>query len=241
MHRQAMEGDAITHRELPLQNTVLGPLGLEIGRRFKAAVLGGRVGFLVHKARRREPAAPGMGTGDEFHTGIFFHRVQRNPQADDVFPIDRVIGLVMVPGRALFGTRLFHQHMLVVQIDFGRTHQLGGQRAGVGVEKEVPVGLNPLPVAVVAKKHTGVTGGRVVLGVGAGLAQILLHPLAQALNPRQADDVAQHRGAVLLVSCEGLLIKHGANSWLTVALRVSPLCRKLSRQLYWNAGLLQPL
>ena len=43
MHRQSMKRDAITHRQLPLQNAVLRALGLKIGRRFEARVLRRRV------------------------------------------------------------------------------------------------------------------------------------------------------------------------------------------------------
>jgi len=131
-----VERNAITNSELPLQDAVLRPLRFEIGRGSKRLSWGIGVGFLVHKSRGCEPTAPGMGPGDELNAGVFFNRVERNPQTDDVFAIDRVVGLVMVPGCALLGPRFFHQHMLVVQIDLGRSHQLGSQRAGVGMKKK---------------------------------------------------------------------------------------------------------
>ena len=124
------------------------------------------MGLGIHKARRRKPPSPGVRTTNELDGRILGHRVQRYPKADDVLAVYGVAGLVVVLGGALFGARLFDQNMFVVQIDFGRVHELRRQLLDGRLKKEVAVGVNALPVAIVTKKTARVALGRVVLGVG---------------------------------------------------------------------------
>ena len=114
-----MERNAVADCEFPTQDAMLRALGFKVGRRLETRVLRAGVSLKIGKACGCEPAAPAMRAGDVLGAGALLDRVERNPEADDVFTINRVIGLVVMPGRLLFGARLLDQHMLVVQIDLG--------------------------------------------------------------------------------------------------------------------------
>ena len=121
-----MKRNAVAYFQGPLQHAVLGALRLKIGRRLKARIFG-CMGLGIYKARRCKPPSPGVRTANELDGRILGHRVQRYPKADDVLAVYGVAGLVVVLGGALFGARLFDQNMFVVQIDFGRVHELRRQ------------------------------------------------------------------------------------------------------------------
>ena len=60
----------------------------------------------------------------------------------------------MVPGRARFGQRLLHQHVLVEEARRPRLHETRGQPCRVGAEHEVAVLGNARPVAVVRRRSS---------------------------------------------------------------------------------------
>lgn len=73
-----MEGDTVAYVQCPLQHLVLGALSFKVGWGFKTAVLRVGVRLLVHKARRRKPAAPGVRACNEFNRGVFFYGIEES-------------------------------------------------------------------------------------------------------------------------------------------------------------------
>ena len=150
MDREKMENDGVSRFEFPTAYLIIITVLVDVRHRYEAGI----IVFIIYpdKFFRSEPLPPLVGTGNEFRTGFFWYRIQRDPKAADIVAIDTIVRLIMVPGCRLIGSRFLDQNMFVEDSDFLRAHQFCSKLSAGGFIKEMTVFRNPVPVAVISKK-----------------------------------------------------------------------------------------
>ena len=150
MNREKMENDRVSRFEFPTAYLVIVSVLINVRHRYEAGI----IVFIIYpdKFFRGKPLPPLVGTGNEFRTGFFWHRIQRDPKAAYLVAIDTIVRLIMVPGSRLIGSRFLDQNMFVEDSDFFRAHQFCSKRSTGGFIKEMTIFRNPVPVAVISKK-----------------------------------------------------------------------------------------
>ena len=106
------------------------------------------------KLPRQERLPPVVRPDDQLQAHRARHRVEGGPEAHRLRPVDAVVGQIVVPGRARFGQRLLHQHVLVEEACGARIHEPGRYLRRGRVEHEVPILGDARPVAVVAEENS---------------------------------------------------------------------------------------
>ena len=113
VQREHVEEHGIAGLELPPEDAeVIGP-SVDVGQLGERAV-GEPLRLIVHERSRHVPLAA-VRAGDELQRRLHRHRVDGEPHAGVLPPVDVVVRLVLVPRRALARPRLLDEHVVVVQ------------------------------------------------------------------------------------------------------------------------------
>ena len=180
MEREHVETYGIARFECPAENPV--PLALcfnirQVGERaFREPA-----GLGIHEGTRHEPG-PQMGACHELQRRLPCHRIHRNPEAAVLPSFDVVVGLILMPGRALARAGLLGQHVIVVEPRAVAAHQTAGYRRQGRFEYEAPVLPVFLPVAEILDELARVIRAARDLGTRAGLREVGVDPFAQLLD-----------------------------------------------------------
>ena len=177
MQREHVKAHHVAGLDLPTHDGECSTVGLNVGQVLQAA-FGEPLRLVVHEGARHEPWAL-VRTGHKLQRRSAGHRIDRYPHADVLHAVDVVVGLVLVPGRALAGSRLLHQHMVVVQPHGARLHQaLRNQRQRCLAHKAAKL-RDVLPVAEVLEEAARVIRPAGHFGARAGRGQVGVDAVAQ--------------------------------------------------------------
>ena len=158
VHGQEVEEDGVAGPQVEPPDIEGASVGVDVGQ-FGQAALGEPAGLLAQKGAGHQPQTA-MRARHQLQAPVRGHRVHRDPGAD-ARAVDVVVGLVLVPWRALPGPALLHQDVIVVEADLRRGHQDGGQGGHPGVPGQLlDLGDLPPPAEVLGE------GARVVGGAG---------------------------------------------------------------------------
>ena len=102
-----------------------------------------------------------MGSGQELQGRLRSDGIDRHPHRHVVEALDVVVGLILVPRGGLLRAGLLHEHVVVVEPHDGAAHQGARDVGGLGVEGDLPVLVDALPVAEVLDEAS-----RVVVAAG---------------------------------------------------------------------------
>ena len=110
-------GDRIAWLQRPAQLPELLRMRIDVGQ-FGQRAFRKPFGLLVAEGARHVPGA-GVRAGHKTQRAGQGHRVHRDPEAHVLEAVDVVVRLVLVPRRALAGTGLLRQHVVVVEAHLG--------------------------------------------------------------------------------------------------------------------------
>lgn len=195
VQRQHVEAHQVPRLQRPAEDREVFTMLLDL-RQVGQCALGKPFGLIVHERARHKPRSL-VRSRDELQGRRSAHWVHRNPEADVVGTRDVVVGLVLMPRRALSSVGFFDQDVIVVQTDLPAAEQtLGDCRQG-GVVDHAAVMLIFLPVAEVFEEPARVIGAARHLGAGAGLRKILLDAFPELFNLRRGQGIANAHGPML--------------------------------------------
>ena len=161
VHGQEVEEDGVARPQLVPADVVAVRVRVDV-RQFGQAALGEPAGLLLHEGAGHQPRTA-VRARHQLQAPVRGHRVHRDPGADAP-AVHVVVGLILVPRRALPGAALLDQDVVVVEADPWRGHQRGGQGGHPGVPGQ-PLDLTNLPPsAEVLGERAGIAGGAGDLG-----------------------------------------------------------------------------
>ncbi|MCX6951288.1 MAG: hypothetical protein NTV51_03760 [Verrucomicrobia bacterium] len=200
MHGERMEEDAVAGFEVPAQQPVLSrrDLGVDV-RHFLEAPAGLELRSGLVEIARREPAAPAVRPRQVFDAGVAPDRIERQPDRAHHLAIHRVVGLVVVPGRALARVRFLHQQVVVVVGDGIRAQHAGRHACRGALVHEAPAAFEPGPELEIDEKLARIAGRRVAPDHRPGIALGPLHIPGDQRQPVGIEDAAQADGAVAAI------------------------------------------
>src|SRR4029453_18215953 len=214
VQRERMEGDDIARLHVPGEEFVALALGIEIGQRLEAWIGDRQVDAALPEEFRLEPAAPAMRALHVLHAGRAIDRIERQPQRDDLLAVDRIVGLVVMPGRALARARLLHQEMVVIVDDLARAHEPGGNLARRRAIDKVARRRMALPELEVDEEEAGRALRRVEPDHGARTCHVGIDRLAQALDPVEGEGAAQADRALRAIARDLLVGREARHQML---------------------------
>ncbi|MNT06917.1 hypothetical protein D3C72_1416030 [compost metagenome] len=177
MQREHVEADEVARLDVPADDGKALARALDVGQVVEAA-FGEPLGVVVHEGARHEPR-PLVGAGHELERGGTRHRIDRNPHADVLHALDVVVGLVLVPRRALARAGLLHEQVVVVQAHGVGAHEPLREWRQRRLPDEAAEGVDLLPVAEVLEEAARVVGPARDLGARAGRRQVRLDAALQ--------------------------------------------------------------
>jgi hypothetical protein len=119
-----------------------------------------------------------MRTCDKFERSFAWDRIDRNPKAYIVPAFDIIIGLILVPRRALHRSGLLGQHMIVMEANNPAGHQFRSDGRNLRIENDLAIMRVTLPVTEILNELAGIirsTGG---FRRSAGMRQIVVDTLS---------------------------------------------------------------
>lgn len=194
VQREHVEGDGVAGFYGPAEDVVGRAVGLDVGQVGQRA-LGEPPGLVGHEGARHQPR-PLVRAGDKLQRRGTRHRIHRNPEADVLAALDVVVGLVLVPGRALARARFLGEHVVVIEPHLRAPREPGRGGRQCRARDHVPVRRDLLPVAEVLDEEARIVGPARHLRAHARRGEIGIDALAQQLDLGGAQDAAQHDGAV---------------------------------------------
>ena len=153
MHREEVEEDRVPGLQLVAADVEGRTVRLDVGE------LGQRTlreppRLAGHEGAGHEPG-PQVRARDHLQAAFDGNRVDRDPGAGPA-AVDVVVGLVLVPGRALPGATLLDEDVVVVEPDMGGVHQGCGHLGRAGVSRKA-LDLGDLgPAAEVLGEPSGI-------------------------------------------------------------------------------------
>src|SRR3954447_15128284 len=94
---KAMKGDHVVGIGVPRQEFVGRPFRRNVRQRLETGIFGKPAGAAPRHQSRLEPPTPAVRSPDVFDVGRAWHGFERQPQRDELFTVNRVVRLVVVP------------------------------------------------------------------------------------------------------------------------------------------------
>ncbi len=144
-----------------------------------------------------EPAAPAMRALHIFDAGRAIDRIERQPQRDDLLTVDRIVGLVVMPRRALLRARLLHQKMVVIVDDLvASPSDAPRSRAPASRRRKTRASGWRCQSWKSTKNSPGASLGVLMRTIGPGARHVGIDRRAQPLDPVERESAAQADGAI---------------------------------------------
>ena len=155
-------------------------LGIDVRQRLQAGPL---IGASILEVIRIKRAPPAVAAGHELDAELARHDVERQPNRAHLEAVDGPVRLVLMPGSPLPRARLFHQQVIIKEVDFGGIHHRAGDRCCRRFEDEAPKSFNPPPEIEIAEETARATFPGVSFRVRAGVHERLFDGVAQQFDP----------------------------------------------------------